>query len=203
MAVKNRTNGKEADTSHRNGEKLSQKQKTREGRKRNLNPAEKNIQAIAKMEYSALHKRSLADRISDAITKFSGTSTFVIIHVIWFGVWILLNLNLIPGIPAFDPFPFGLLTMIVSLEAIFLSTFVLISQNRMSQMADKRAQLDLQVNLLAEQEMTMMLQMLRRICEYFDLEVESFGEEEVQQLVEKTDVGKIMKELEEKLPSSQ
>jgi uncharacterized membrane protein len=168
----------------------------------NLNPAEKNIQSIANLEYSALNKRSRADRISDAITRFSGTSTFVIIHVVWFMLWILINVNLIPWIPAFDPFPFGFLTMIVSLEAIFLSTFVLISQNRMSHMADKRAQLDLQVNLLAEQEMTMVLQMLQRICNHLGLEAEIYDDEEMQQLVKKTDVDKIVKKIEEEIPDS-
>jgi uncharacterized membrane protein len=83
--------------------------------------------------------RKPQERISDSITRFSGSTVFVFLHVVWFGLWILLNINLIhvPYVSEFDPFPFGLLTMIVSLEAIFLSTFVLISQNRMSALSEK------------------------------------------------------------------
>ena len=81
----------------------------------------------------------------------------VYLHAVWFIVWITINLRWIPGVKPFDPFPFGLLTMIVSLEAIFLSTFVLVSQNRMTVLADKRADLDLQINLLSEYEVTRIL----------------------------------------------
>jgi uncharacterized membrane protein len=91
---------------------------------------------------------SLQDRIADGITAFSGSMLFVWIHVIVFGGWIVYNMS--PA--AFDPFPFGLLTMWVSLEAIFLATFVLISQNRQGQAADKRAELDYKINIKAEHE---------------------------------------------------
>jgi uncharacterized membrane protein len=82
--------------------------------------------------------------------------------VAWFGVWLLLNTGWF-GLKAFDPYPYGLLTMVVSLEAIFLSTFVLISQNRLSVESDRRADLDLHVDLLAEAELTQALKMLRAI----------------------------------------
>jgi uncharacterized membrane protein len=91
--------------------------------------------------------------------------TFVLLHVVIYSLWILINLKILPVVPPFDPFPFMLLSMAVSLEAIFLSTFVLMKQNRMSKRADSRAHLDLQINLLAEKEMTMVLQMLRLIGE--------------------------------------
>ncbi len=88
-----------------------------------------------------------AQGIADAITRFSGSMLFVVLHVIWFAAWILVNV----AFPhAFDPFPFGLLTLIVSLEAIFLSTFVLISQNQQSAKTDSRAFEDFQTNLYAE-----------------------------------------------------
>jgi uncharacterized membrane protein len=163
-------------------------------------PEQRNIRAIVAFEKEALYSRSLTDRLSDAITYFSGSMSFVVVHVIWFGVWVIANVGLIPGLAPFDPFPFAFLTLVVSLEAIFLSTFVLMSQNRMSRQADKRAHLDLQVNLLAEQEATMMLQMLRRICQHLGLEPETF-DEEVQQLIKETDVHKLVDELEKKLPS--
>ena len=87
---------------------------------------------------------------------------FVYLHILWFGAWILINAGWF-GLPRFDPFPYGLLTMIVSLEAIFLSTFVLISQNRLSADADRRNDLDLHIGLLTEHEVTRVLQMLDAI----------------------------------------
>jgi uncharacterized membrane protein len=90
------------------------------------------------------------DRIADKVTAFAGSLNFVYIHTAWFGVWILINVGLFGAAVAFDKFPFGLLTMIVSLEAIFLSTFVMVSQNRQSERSDVRSQLDFETNLRAE-----------------------------------------------------
>jgi uncharacterized membrane protein len=90
------------------------------------------------------------DRIADRITSFAGSLKFVYIHTVWFGLWILLNVGILSASLVFDKFPFGLLTMIVSLEAIFLSTFVMVSQNRQSERADVRSQLDFETNLRAE-----------------------------------------------------
>jgi uncharacterized membrane protein len=90
------------------------------------------------------------DRIADAMTAFSGSMAFVYLHAAWFAVWLLLNLGVFGPAPVFDPFPFGLLTLIVSLEAIFLSTFVLISQNRQSGRADIRSELDYETNVRSE-----------------------------------------------------
>jgi uncharacterized membrane protein len=90
------------------------------------------------------------DRVADKITDFAGSLRFVYIHSFWFGVWILVNVGAIGAAAVFDKFPFGLLTMIVSLEAIFLSTFVMVSQNRQAQRADVRSQLDFETNLRAE-----------------------------------------------------
>lgn len=127
----------------------------------------RNVSAVVGEEAKALKERSTLGRISDHITRFSGSMIFVFIHVVWFGLWILLNVGVvqIPRISEFDPFPFGLLTMIVSLEAIFLSTFVLISQNRMSKLSEQRAELDLHVNLLAEQKATKALELLDQITQ--------------------------------------
>ncbi len=123
------------------------------------NVIERNIRTIIRLRSEAARERNLQDRIADAITSFSGRMLFAYVHVVWFGVWILLNTGRM-GMAPFDPFPYGLLTMIVSLEAIFLSTFVLISQNRMSQDTEHRADLNLQIGLLAEHELTRVLQML-------------------------------------------
>jgi uncharacterized membrane protein len=97
-------------------------------------------------------KRKAVDRIADAIATFAGSMPFVIFHVVFFSAWILLNLDIIPGIAAFDPFPFGLLTMAVSLEAIFLSVFVLLSQNLQSAKERVRSDVEYEVNLKAELE---------------------------------------------------
>jgi len=90
------------------------------------------------------------DRIADRITAFAGSLPFVYIHTVWFGIWIVLNIGLVGAASKFDPFPFGLLTMIVSLEAIFLATFVMVSQNRQAARADLRAQIDFETNLRSE-----------------------------------------------------
>src|SRR5687768_10933700 len=115
-------------------------------------PSDQTVAAVARIERSAYGARSKMDRLACATTRTAGRATAIVFHVFWFLIWILANLRDIPGIKPFDPFPFSLLTTIVSLEAIFLTLFVLVSQNRMSHEADKRAQLDLQVNLLAEKE---------------------------------------------------
>jgi uncharacterized membrane protein len=130
----------------------------------------KNTAAIAEMQRKITQSRTVGGRIADGITDFTGSMLFVWVHVVWFSLWVLLNVGLIhlPHVSEFDPFPFSLLTMIVSLEAIFLSTFVLISQNRLAAASEKRAELDLQVNLLAEQKATKVLEMLDQITEQLD-----------------------------------
>lgn len=123
---------------------------------------ERNIRTITRLRLQTARERHVQDRLADAITSLSGSMLFVYLHILWFGAWLLVNTGYM-GIKPFDPFPYGLLTMIVSLEAIFLATFVLISQNRFSDAADRRAELDLQIGLLAEHEITRVLQMLDAI----------------------------------------
>src|SRR4051812_40005072 len=123
-------------------------------------PADQNIRAVARVEKAALSARSVAERWSVAITTVAGSGWVIGVHVVWFAAWLVVNLGWTEWKP-FDPFPFSLLTAIVSLEAIFLTLFVLAAQNRLSQETDKRAHLDLQVDMLAEQEMTIVLQMLK------------------------------------------
>jgi uncharacterized membrane protein len=120
---------------------------------------ERNIRTIIHLRTKATRERGLQGRIADAITSFSGRMVFAYVHIVWFGAWILLNTGRL-GVRPFDPFPYGLLTMVVSLEAIFLSTFVLISQNRLGEETERRADLDLHIGLLTEHELTRVLQML-------------------------------------------
>jgi len=123
---------------------------------------ERNIRTIIHLRTKAASERDLQSRVADVITSFSGRMIFAYLHIVWFGIWILLNTGWF-GLHAFDPFPYGLLTMVVSLEAIFLSTFVLISQNRLSAETERRADLDLHIGLLTEHELTRVLQMLDAI----------------------------------------
>src|SRR4029450_4083355 len=120
---------------------------------------ERNIRTIIRLRQKAARERSRHDRTRDTLTSSSGRIGFGYVHIVWFGLWLLLNAGLV-GVRAFDPFPYGLLTMIVSLEAIFLSTVVLISQNRLSGEIERRADFDLQIGLLTEHELTRVLQML-------------------------------------------
>lgn len=131
----------------------------------------KNISEICKMRAEAERKKGFQERLADALTIFSGSMVFVYVHAIWFGFWILFNVGWLGGKP-FDPFPFSLLTLIVSLEAIFLSTFVLISQNHAGAIADKRADLDLQINLLSEHEVTRLLRLVDAVADHLGVDVE-------------------------------
>jgi uncharacterized membrane protein len=124
---------------------------------------EQNVDTVTRLEEAARSQRTPTDRLAEKIARFCGSMTFVWVHVLWFGSWILLNV--IPGVPHVDPFPFTFLTLIVSLEAIFLSTFILISQNVDSRISERRSHLDLQLNLLSEQENTKMILMLHAIAE--------------------------------------
>jgi|SRR5205085_4785648 uncharacterized membrane protein len=165
----------------------------------NLDPAARNIQTIAALEEAALSQRTTAERFSDWITKIIGSMTFVVIHLIAFVLWFVINLNWIPGVPAFDPFPFGILTLIVSTEGVLLAIFILISQNRMSRQSDIREHLDLQINLLSEQEMTKLLALVEEIRAHLGIRrVED--DKEIETLVSQTDVNRLVREIEEKLP---
>jgi uncharacterized membrane protein len=126
---------------------------------------ERNIGTILEMRQEFENARSTQERVADAVTAFAGSMAFVYLHMAWFGAWIVVNLGWL-GLHPFDPYPFGLLTMIVSLEAIFLSTFVLVSQNRMSMTADQRADLDLQIDLLSEHEVTRLLVLVDAIADH-------------------------------------
>ena len=123
---------------------------------------QKNVETVIRLEDAARDQRTPTDRLAEKIARFCGSMTFVWVHVVWFGGWIVLNL--VPGVPHVDPFPFTFLTLIVSLEAIFLSTFILISQNLDSRISERRSHLDLQLNLLSEQENTKMIAMLHAIA---------------------------------------
>ncbi|TIL43947.1 DUF1003 domain-containing protein [Mesorhizobium sp.] len=124
----------------------------------------RNIQAIEERRAKEASDATLEEKIAEAITSFTGSMRFVYLHLAVYGGWIVSNLGWIPITPPFDP-TFVILAMVASVEAIFLSTFVLISQNRMSAAADKRADLDLQVSLLTEHELTKLIGLVDSIAD--------------------------------------
>jgi uncharacterized membrane protein len=153
-----------------------------------------NVGDIVKIEEKDRKKMSLGDKVADRVTAVSGTMSFVILHVLIFGGWILINTGILPLLEPFDPFPFSLLTTAVSLEAIFLSIFVLITQNKQSLIADKRAKIDLQINLIAERENTKLINMVLDMQEFLGMRKKS--DPEMKELRKKTDIKTLAKELE-------
>lgn len=123
----------------------------------------RNIETLIQLRRQAERAKTRQDRVADTITRFTGSMTFVYLHLAFFGVWIAVNTPWAPGWLRFDP-TFVILAMEASVEAIFLSTFVLISQNRSTIESDKRAELDLQISLLAEHEITQTVKLLDAIA---------------------------------------
>jgi uncharacterized membrane protein len=131
---------------------------------------DRNIRALVQHRREQEGTRSIQERIADGVTRFTGSMRFVYIHLLIFGLWIVINVGWLPGLPQFDR-SFVILAMVASVEAIFLSTFVLISQNRMSILADRRADLDLQISLLAEHEITRLITLVTAIAQQMQLDV--------------------------------
>jgi uncharacterized membrane protein len=169
--------------------------------KRDATPpsAHRNIDTVAKLEQQALEARTFRDRMGDAIASFIGSMTFVICHFVALVAWVVVNSGIIPGWKPFDPYPYILLTMVVSMEGVIVGTFVLMKQNRMSRRADQRHHLNLQIDLLAEKEVTKMLQMQRLICERMGIR-EAADDVEMQELSTHTAVEDLARELEKKIP---
>jgi uncharacterized membrane protein len=157
---------------------------------------DENVEAIKRWEQELLHARSPAELIGDRITCIAASGPVLLAHVVWFAFWIAANTGFVPGVSTFDPFPFPFLTMTVSLEAIFLSLFVIASQNRLARQGDKRAHLDLQIDLLAEREMTAVLQLLRDIASHLKVE-STVTAEHIHDLVKQTDVHDLTQKMDE------
>jgi uncharacterized membrane protein len=179
-----------------NGMMSSLKEKERRG----PSAAQDNIDTIIHLEEEALKRRCLSDKMADSVATFVGSVSFVGVHVVWFVIWVAVNRGMIPFLKAFDPYPFALLCMIVSLEGVLLSTFVLIKQNRMGKRADHRAHLDLQINLLSEKEVTKVIQMLQGISTRLGIKDQAV-DPEVQELAHNTAVENLSRQLDQKIPS--
>lgn len=153
----------------------------------------RNVEVVRKLEEAAKQERTTSERIARLVANFCGSMKFVWVHVIWFSAWIVFNV--VPGVTHVDPFPFTFLTLIVSLEAIFLSTFILISQNHDTRISERRNHLDLQINLLSEQENTKMIMMLQAIARKVGAEIEQ--DQEMVLLAQETELEKVVEHIEQ------
>jgi uncharacterized membrane protein len=129
---------------------------------------DRNVEALVRRRQQEKERTGLETRIADAITAFAGSMKFVYLHLAIYGLWIFVNLGWLPVLPKFDP-TFVVLAMVASVEAIFISTFVLISQNRMARLADQRADLDLQISLLTEHEITRLVTLVTEMAKRQDV----------------------------------
>jgi uncharacterized membrane protein len=161
----------------------------------NLDLVRDNIDKLIEHERESTQRRTASQKVADTIARVSGSIGFVVLNVLFFAFWIAVNSGKL-GTKPFDPYPYGLLTTIVSLEAIFLSIFVLVAQNRLQYMSDRRAELDVQVNLLTEYEVTRILRLVNRIAEKMNLD--ESGDPELAVLEEDVDAAELIQEIEEK-----
>ena len=152
-----------------------------------IQAVEENVEAIKSWDRTLLLKRSKVEQLSDSITLAAASAPSIVAHVIWFSTWIAINVGLLPMIRPFDPFPFPFLTMTTSLEAIFVALFVLASQNRLAKQSDLRANLDLQIDLLVEREMTAVLQLLNDIAKHLAVDT-AVTTDQIADMIKKTDV---------------
>lgn len=151
-----------------------------------------NVEQIVRLEQRDRFAMRRTDQVATWLAAFSGRVAFAVLHAILFGGWIVWNAGWLPVKP-FDAYPFGLLTVIVSLEAIFLSTFVLISQNQQARLADRRAKVDLQINLLTEQETTRILTIVTELSQRMDLvATRDLPADQAHPLEEPTNIGTVM-----------
>lgn len=151
---------------------------------------------IKSFEARALKKRSLAVRFADDLTSLFGSMFFLGVNLLVFISWILINTGRIPGIPIFDPFPFSMLTTIVSLEAIILTLIVLMSQNRSSLISSLREEIDVQVNLISEREITKILKLINELLKAKGIKIE---DKELDEMLKEIDTSYLERKLEEEL----
>jgi uncharacterized membrane protein len=165
------------------------------------NQSQSHIDSIVKQEEEALERRSSAERLADAVGVFAGSLFFIVLHLGLVIVWLVVNSGEIPGVRPFDPHPFSLLGVIVAVEAVILSSFILMRQNRMMRRGDRRDHLNLQVDLLAEKEITKVLQMVRAICGHMGLQ-NIMADKEIRELSQTTSIESLSQTLEDRLPGT-
>jgi len=164
-----------------------------------LHDKHKSHQIIESFEARELERRPLTIRIADWLTSGFGSIAFLLLNLAFFAFWILVNTGNVSGIPIFDPFPFILLTMIVSLEAIALTVIVLMSQNRQAEITTLREELDMQVNLMAEREITKVLDLQKLIMNKLGIKLK---DSELEDMTKETDISYIETQLAEQIKIS-
>ena len=167
----------------------------------NARQSQSHIDSIVRQEEEALERRSSAERFADAVGVFAGSLLFVVLHLVLVIAWLLVNSGKIHGARPFDPYPFSLLGVIVAVEAVILSSFILMRQNRMMRRGDRRDHLNLQVDLLAEKEITKVLQMVRAICGQMGLQ-NIMADKEIGELSQTTSIESLSQTLEDRLPGT-
>jgi uncharacterized membrane protein len=167
----------------------------------NSGPMRENIDAVAKLEHESVGNRTHSERIGERLAKAIGGLAFLCTNLALIAAWVVWNSRVIAGAHAFDPFPFGILAMTVSTEGVILTVFVLMSQNRMMRQSERRSHLDLQVGILAEQELTAALVMLRKLCEHSGVAPDA-ASAAVEDFAKATDIKSLDKELTQKLPKA-
>ncbi len=160
--------------------------------------AQQNIRTMAELERRQEEKRSLGERVSGRLVAVFGSMPFVLLHVVFFAGWLAVNLGWVPAVPPFDPFPFGILALLVSGEGVFLAMFILIASNRLSRESDARAHLDLQLSMLAEAEVTKVLTVLRDLSLKLGHDPH-LGDAELADLAEPTDLPAIAETLQREI----
>jgi uncharacterized membrane protein len=165
-----------------------------------LNHLHEHIEVILKHEEEFLARRSTAERLGDSLGAFVGSLRFIGIHAAWFAAWIVLNTLNVPHTSHFDPPPFPLLDTIVAIEAIFLASFIVMRQSRSSRHSDQRDHLILQVLLLAEKEITAVLQIERRIAEHAGL-TEFASDAAITELSQRTSIDDVAQIVKDSIPS--
>ena len=160
-----------------------------------------HIDSIVKQEEKALEERSRSERFADGVGLFAGSLPFVLLHLVLLITWLLVNSGKVRGMRAFDPYPFSLLGVIVAVEAVILSSFILMRQNRMMRRGERRDHLNLQVDLLAEKEITKVLQMVRAICGHLGLR-DIVADKEIRDLSQTTSIESLSQTLEDRLPGT-
>jgi uncharacterized membrane protein len=161
--------------------------------------AEAHINSIVKQEEEALERRSVSERLVDTVGAFVGSLTFVVLHLALVAAWVVVNTGRIPGVKPFDPWPFSLLGVMVAVEAVVLSSFIIMRQNRMMRRGEQRDHLNLQIDLLAEKEITALLQMVRALCAHMGLQ-NIAADKDIRELSQNTSIESLHQKLEERLP---
>ena len=164
---------------------------------KDASPHDEREKLIHKLKWHMAEERTPSQKLADTMVRIFGNMGFLIANVLWFVIWIIWNTRMIPGLEPFDPFPFELLTTIVSLEAILLAIFVLISQNREAHVTELREETDLQLDILSEKEITKIMRMLSLLLEKQGIDISEDGE--LVEMLAPTDVDKIEEVLEDQI----